>query len=117
MARPVEEVHLDGGCIGVLTVNSGHWHPRADGGHIGVRAEAALFVFHIVLEIAFEPFDMGVALESEDVSGNAIQKEAIVANDHSTTCKVLQRSLKRRQRFDIEIVCRLIEKKNIPTTF
>ena len=46
-----------------------------------VLPEAAHLVFLIVLEVAFEPFDMAVAFEGQDVRGDAIEEPAIVADD------------------------------------
>src|SRR5438045_503264 len=45
-------------------------------------AQAADLVFLIGFEIAFEPFDPAVALEGEDVGGEAVEEEAVVADDH-----------------------------------
>src|SRR5690606_1506277 len=45
-------------------------------------AHAPPLVLLIGLEIALEPFDMAVALEGEDVSRQAIEEEAVVADDH-----------------------------------
>ena len=46
-----------------------------------VDAKPAHFVFFVVLEIAFEPFDVALALEGKDMSGDAIEEPAIVADD------------------------------------
>src|ERR1700680_2478714 len=48
-------------------------------------------VLLIVLEIAFEPFDMAVALEREDMRGDAIKEPAVVADDDSAAGEILQR--------------------------
>ena len=61
----------------------------------GIGAEATHLVLLIVLEIAFEPFDVAVALERQDVGGDAIEKPAIVADDYRAAGNILQRLLKR----------------------
>jgi hypothetical protein len=47
-----------------------------------VDAEAALFVFLVIGEIPFEPFDVAVALEGEHMRRDAIQEEAVMRDDH-----------------------------------
>jgi hypothetical protein len=39
------------------------------------------------LEIALEPFDVAVALEGEDVGGEAVEEPAVVADDHAQPAK------------------------------
>ena len=41
--------------------------------------EAALLVLLVIGEIALEPLDVAVALEGEDVGGDAVEEQAIVA--------------------------------------
>jgi hypothetical protein len=43
-----------------------------------INPQAALLVFLVILEIAFEPFHMAVAFEGEHMGGDAVQKEAIM---------------------------------------
>ena len=57
-------------------------------------AEATALVLLVAFEIALEPFDMAVSLEGEDVRGQSIEKEAIVANHHGATGEILDRLLK-----------------------
>src|SRR5690606_34479649 len=51
-------------------------------GDQAVDAEAALLVLLVGLEVALEPFDVAVALEGEDVGGEAVQEPAVVADHH-----------------------------------
>jgi hypothetical protein len=44
----------------------------------GLFALAPLEVFHVVLEVALEPYHLGVAFERQDVGGDAIEEPAIV---------------------------------------
>src|SRR5688500_692229 len=48
---------------------------------IRVRAEPPLAIGFVVLVIALEPDDLAVALEREDVRGDAVEEPAVVA-DH-----------------------------------
>ena len=78
-----------------------------------VDAEAALLVFLVVGEIALEPFDMAVALEGEHVGGDAVEEEAIVADDHGAAGEIEQRLFERAQRVDVEVVGRLVEQQQV----
>src|SRR3546814_5198531 len=51
---------------------------------VGLVAQAAALVFLIGFEIAFEPFDMAVALKRQDVRRQPVQEEAVVADHHRT---------------------------------
>ena len=76
-------------------------------------AQAAALVFLVGLEIAFEPFDVAVAFEGEDVRRQAIEEEAVVADDHRAAGEVLDRFLERAQRLDVEVVGRLVEQQHV----
>src|SRR5438067_2482586 len=78
-----------------------------------IRTQAAHLVLLILLEIALEPLDMAVALESQDVGRDAIEEPAIVADDHGATGEILQRLLKRAQRVDVEVVGGLVEQEDV----
>src|SRR5262245_17994980 len=78
-----------------------------------VLAEAALLVLLVIFEIALEPLDVAVALEGQNVGGNAIEKEAVVADDDGAPREILERRFERGQRLDIEVVGRFIEKDQI----
>src|SRR4029079_4125739 len=66
-------------------------------GQHGVLAEPALLVLLVIGEIALEPFAMAVALEGQDVRRDAIQEEAVVADDDRAAGEILERCLERRQ--------------------
>ena len=66
-------------------------------GSTAVVAQAALLVFLVGLEVAFEPFDVAVALEGQDVGGQAVEEEAVVADDHGAAGEILQRLFQRRR--------------------
>src|SRR5688572_14189263 len=57
-------------------------------------AEAAALVFLVGLEVALEPFHMAVTLESEDVSRQTVEEEAVMADDHGAAGEVLDRVFK-----------------------
>src|SRR5690606_7178430 len=50
-------------------------------GLVGVRAPAPLQVLGIGVVVAFEPDDLAVPLEGEDVRGDAVEEPAVVADD------------------------------------
>src|SRR5262245_11071096 len=59
-------------------------------------AQTPFLVGLIVLEIAFEPFDVAVALEGQKVRCHAVEEKAVVADDDGATGEVFQRRLQRR---------------------
>src|SRR5579863_5559043 len=82
-----------------------------------VEAEAALLVLFVVGEIALEPLDVAVALEGQHVGGDAVEEEAVVADDDGAAGEVEQSLLQRAQRVDIEVVGRLVEQKKVRAAF
>src|SRR5205085_7436681 len=75
--------------------------------------EAADLVLLVSLEIALEPFDPAVALEREDVGREAVEEEAVVADDHRAAGEILERVLKRTQSLNVEVVGRLVEQQDV----
>src|SRR5262245_325352 len=65
---------------------------------VGVGAQA-LFPLRLVgLVIALAPHRLAVALERQDVRGNAVQKPAVVADDHRTAAEVQEPLLQGAER-------------------
>jgi selenophosphate synthetase-related protein len=56
---------------------------------------------------------MAVALEREDVRREAIEEEAVMADDHGAAREILDRLFERAQRLDVEIVGRLVEQQDV----
>ena len=52
-------------------------------GLVGVRAEAPLAVPLVVLVVALEPLDVTVALEGQDVGGDAVEEPAVMRNHNA----------------------------------
>ena len=80
-------------------------------------AEATDLVFLVRLEVALEPFDTAVTFEGKDVRRETIEEEAVVADDHGATGEIFDRFLERTQRFDVEVVGRLVEQQHIAAAF
>src|SRR3546814_4788870 len=76
-------------------------------------AEAADLVLFIGSEIALEPFDMAVALERQDVRREAIEEEAVVADDHHAAREILKRLFEGGERFGVEVVGRFVEQEDV----
>jgi hypothetical protein len=76
-------------------------------------AKPALLVFLIVGEVAFEPFDVAVAFECQDVRCEAIEEEAIVRDNDSAAREIFERRFERTERFGIEIVGGLVEQQQV----
>ena len=79
----------------------------------GILAEPAHLVLLVILEVAFEPFDMAVAFEGQDVGGDAVEEPAVMADDDGAAGEILQRLFQRAQRVDVEIVGRLVEQQDV----
>src|SRR4051794_19481126 len=81
-------------------------HPVRDD---AVLTQPSHLVLLVILKIAFEPFDMTVVLEGEDVRRDAVEEPAVVADDDGAAGKILQRLFQRTQRIDVEVVGRLVQ--------
>ena len=82
-----------------------------------VDAEAAFLVFLVISKVAFEPFDVAAAFEGEHMGRDAIQKKAVMRDDHRAAGEILQGLFKCAKSVDIEIVGRLVEQKHIGAGF
>src|SRR6516225_6489436 len=80
---------------------------------IRLGADAAATVGFVIAVVALEPDNLAVALEGEDVGGNAVEKPAVVGDDDRAAGKVEQRLLQRAQCVDIEIIGRLVKEQHI----
>src|SRR5437879_6803153 len=78
-----------------------------------VLAETAHLVLFVVLEIAFEPLDMAVAFEGQDMGRDAVEEPAIMADDDGAAGEILQRLFERAERVDVEVVGRFVEEQHI----
>src|SRR5882724_3232700 len=56
----------------------------------GILPEPAHLVFFVVRETAFEPFDMAVAFEGQDMRGDAVGEPAVMDDDHGAAGEILQ---------------------------
>jgi hypothetical protein len=79
----------------------------------GVRPEPPDLVGLVVLEVALEPFDVGVALEGEDVGADAVEEEAVVADDDGAAGEVDEGVLEGAQGLDVEVVGGLVEEEDV----
>ncbi len=82
-------------------------------GWSAVGAETALLVDFVVLIVAFEPLDVAVAFEGEDVRRDAIEEPAVVRDHDGAAGEVEQRLFERAQRVDVEVVGRLVEQQQV----
>ena len=80
---------------------------------VRLRPHAAALVLFVGLEIAFEPFDVAVAFEGEDVGRQPVEEEAVVADDDRAAGEILERCFQGAQGFDVEVVGRLVEQQDI----
>ena len=82
-------------------------------GCVGVVAAAPLEVLDVLRVVALEPDDLAVALEGEDVGGDAVEEPAIVRDHDRAAREAQQRLLERAQRLDVEVVGRLVEQQHV----
>src|SRR4029079_5238737 len=80
-------------------------------------ALAPLQVFHVVLEVALEPYDFRVAFESQNVGGDAVQEPAIVRYDNCAARIGEQGFFEGTQRLDVEIVGGLVQHQDVTPGF
>src|SRR6266446_5680217 len=79
----------------------------------GVGSEPAHLVLLVVLEVALEPLDVAVALERQNMRGDAVEEPAIVADDDRAAGEILERLLERAQRIDVEVVRWLVKQEHV----
>src|SRR5579864_6164161 len=72
---------------------------------VGLGAEAPVTVGFVGLVVALEPGDLGVALEGQDVRGDAIEEPAVVADDHRSEEHTSE------LQSHVNLVCRLLLEK------
>ena len=73
---------------------------------VGGGAEALVPVGFVLGIVPFEPDDLAVAFEREDVRGDAVEEPTVVANHHGAAGEILQCLLECAHGVDIEIICR-----------
>ena len=67
----------------------------------------------ICLEVPFEPPHLAVALEHEQMGADAVEKEAVVADDHGTGGEVDESLLEDAHGVDVEVVGGLVEEDEV----
>ena len=67
----------------------------------------------ILAVAALEPSRLALALESENVRGNAVEEPAVVRDDHHAAAELLQTLFKRTQGRDVKVVRRLVQKQEV----
>ncbi len=78
-----------------------------------IIAATAPQVLDVVLVVALEPDHFGIALEGQDVRGDAVEEPAVVRDHHCAAREVQQRILERAQRLHVQIVGRLVEQQHV----
>src|SRR5690606_22945475 len=79
----------------------------------GVVAQAALLVFLVLAVVALEELHVRVALEGEDVGGDAVQEPAVMRDHEGVAGEFQQRVFQRAQGFDVEVVGRFVEQQHV----
>ena len=80
-----------------------------------VVSQPALQVGLVIGVIAFEPLDVSVAFECENVGGDAVEEPPIVADDDGAACELGEGFLERSEGVDVEIVGWLVEQQDVAT--
>src|SRR5207244_1755107 len=83
------------------------------GVYVGLRAQPPAPVGFVVLIVALEPHRPALALEGQDVGGDAVEEPAVVADDHRAAREVDERVLHGAQRVDVEVIGRLVEQQHV----
>src|SRR5882672_7257224 len=79
----------------------------------GLRAQALHLVGLVLLVVAREEADLRLALEGEDVGGDAVQEPTVVAGHEHAAGEFEQRLLEGAQRLDVEIIGGLVEQQHV----
>ena len=80
-----------------------------------VGAKSLATILFVVLVVSFEPHDIAVSLESEDVGSDSVEEPTIMAYHDGASSEVEERFLKCSERVYVEIVRWLVEKDNVST--
>ena len=83
----------------------------------GGGAEPAFPVGFVIPVVTLEPHDLAVALEGEDMRGDAVEEPAIVRDDRYAAREFQDSFLERAQRVDVEIVGGLVEQDYVGAGF
>ena len=84
---------------------------------VRVNAKPTFPVCFVFTVISIEILDVGIALEGEDVSRDAIQKPAVVADHDRATREVLKCLFKGTHCIYVEIVCGLVQENDVSSGF
>src|ERR671916_14212 len=82
-------------------------------GLVGLGAQLLVAPRLVLAEVALEPPHLALALEREDVGGDAVEEPAVVADDHGAAGIGLQRVLERPQGVDVQVVGGLVEQQDV----
>jgi len=86
------------------------FHQLAVTDALGLFQTEALELVGLVVGVAsFKEEHAAVSLISQDVGADAVQEPAVVADDHSTACKVLQAFLQCAKGVHVNVVGGLVE--------
>jgi hypothetical protein len=80
---------------------------------ISLGAEPAMTIGLVVGIVALEPDHLRIALERQDMCGDAIEEPAIMADDHRAAGEHQQRLFQRAQGLDVQIIGRLVQEQQI----
>src|SRR5690606_27075375 len=78
-----------------------------------VVAEAALLVVLVLAVVALEELHVRVALEGEDVGGDAVQEPAVVGDHEGVAREFEQRVFQRAQGLDVQVVGGFVEQQHV----
>src|SRR5262245_18599665 len=81
----------------------------------GIGAKSPHLIGFVILEVSFKPLHVAVTLERQNMRGDAVQKPAIVADDHRAAGEIFQRLFKSPQGFHVEVIGRLVEEQKVGT--
>ena len=80
---------------------------------VGFGPETAFLIDHVIGVITLEPYGAAVALERQDVRGNAVEEPAIMRDHHGAAGEIEQGFFQCAQGVDIEIVGWLVEQDDV----
>jgi hypothetical protein len=80
---------------------------------VGIGSFAFFVILLIIGVVALEPDHFAIAFKTHDVGGYAVEKPAVMADDHGAAGKVFQSLFQGAHGVDVEIVGRFVEQQHI----
>ena len=86
-------------------------------GLVGSRSQPRLTVCFVVGIVAFEPDDLALPLERQNMGGDPVKKPAVMTDDHGAAGKILQGFFQGTHGVHVQVIGRFVQEEHITTLF